>query len=63
MPRIIEVVSLLNLKKIIGDRFPHDSVTREFMLRLPDKLPRDEFTFLAKTLELLMQIEAERTNS
>lgn len=56
-----EIVSLLNLKKIIRDRFPHDSVTREFVLRLPDKLPGDEFKFLAKTLEILMKIETERT--
>ena len=56
------VVSILNLKNLIRERFPTDSVTREFVLRLPDSLPENEFMFLAKTLQQLIQIEVERTN-
>lgn len=56
------VVSILNLKKLIQEKFPSDSVTREFVLRLPDDIPEHEFMFLAKMLQQLIQIEIERPN-
>ena len=53
---------LVHLKKVVREKFPVDWVTTEFILELPDYVADDEFLFLAKTLEELIQIETRKKN-